>query len=117
MNSLSIGLGIPHSILGVNIDTNVLPSIEASVGPGMTIYDRVGLGSRRKYFLASPENVFRPRVSCFYGTNNIVYCDLNENLNQSYSCMSLGFGTQIIPKTVLFSRDLDVFYLVITNDR
>ena len=31
--------------------------------------------------------------------------------------MSLGLGNQIIPKTVLFSCDVDVLYLVITNDR
>jgi hypothetical protein len=116
-NSIGLGLGIPYGILGINVDVNLISNIDASFGIGSTIYEHVGFEGGLKYYLASSEDALRPRVSWFYGTNNIVYFDLNEDLDENYSGMALGFGMRFFPETSHYGLDIDVFYLATTNYR
>ena len=113
--SLGIGIGVPYGVLGLNGDLRMLGNLEASVGVGTTMYDHVGIEGGLRYVLTSASDPFKPRLSCFYGTNNIVYFDLNEDLRRDYSGMALGFGFRYLPPGLKLGCDVDVLYLIPTN--
>ena len=115
MNSVGAGLGIPYGILGLNADLHAVDNVTVSAGIGSTIFAHVGYEAGLRYSLLSPDHLFRPRVSCFYGTNSVVYFDLREDLKRSYSGVTLGIGSQCVPRDTHIGVDFDIYFLTMTN--
>lgn len=110
-HSLGIGLGVPYGILGLNLDINLVPNLNASAGLGTTLRAGVGYSAGFKLFLTPIDNIFRPRLSAFYGINTIVVYEGNENLNQAYRGFSLGLGAQLLWQKTKNGFDFDVYYI------
>lgn len=109
-HSLGAGIGIPYGIFGLNLSMNVLYNLDVSAGIGTTYYAGVGYSLGFKYFFTRPEEIFRPRVSAFYGTNNVLYFKDNKDENRSYSGLNIALGAQLIWPATRNGFDFDVFY-------
>lgn len=118
-NSWGVGIGIPYGIVGVNLDRNVLPNTDLSLGLGTNLYDDVAYNFGVKYYLASEEKCFRPRISCYYGVNTVVteknYFGLVNN-STNYNGLSLGVGANVSwGSTRRHGLDFDLIYIASTE--
>jgi hypothetical protein len=118
-NSWGVGLGIPYGIMGVNLDYNVLPYVDLSLGLGTNLIDDMAYNVGVKIYLAPPETCFRPRLSCYYGVNTIVtrenyWGDITDSTN--YNGISLGIGANVSWGTSRrHGLDFDLIYLASTE--
>lgn len=110
-HSIGIGLGIPYGILGLNLDINLVNNLNLSAGLGSTIRAGAGYSIGFKFFLTPIDNIFRPRVSAYYGINTIVVFEGNEDLNKAYRGLSLGLGAQLLWQKTKNGFDFDVYYI------
>jgi hypothetical protein len=122
-NSIGLGLGIPYGVLGVNADINIVPNVNISLGIGTTILAGVGYNIGLKYFFSPVENPLRPRISAYYGTNevseltrmytygNVFYASPTTE-KKSYTGINLGIGVQWMwGITKSNGIDFDIIYL------
>lgn len=110
-HSLGVGVGLPYGTLGVNLDICILENLSLSSGLGSTIYAGPGYASGLKYFLADAKSIFRPRLSCYYGTNSILIYEDKKDLNKAYSGISAGLGAQLLWQKTKNGFDFDLFYV------
>lgn len=111
--SWGIGFGIPYGILGVNSDYNIAPNFNLTLGFGSTIFAGMAYNGGLKYYLASKDNSFRPKISAYYGTNA-----MKEKAGyymsewKQYTGLTLGIGTQWMwGKSKSSGLDFDVMYI------
>jgi hypothetical protein len=71
-STIGIGMGLPYGTVGCNLDIKVAPGLKLSGGYGTTIKAGFGYIVGLKYFLTTPDQAFRPRLSAYYGTNQMV---------------------------------------------
>ncbi|MBN2709507.1 MAG: hypothetical protein JXR46_10730 [Calditrichaceae bacterium] len=112
-NSFGFGLGIPYGVLGGNVDINMAPQLNVSIGIGSSIVAGIAYNAGLKYFLNTIEHSFRPRLSAYYGINAISSIADHE---ETYTGFSLGFGAQWMwGNTKSNGLDFDVIYIVSTG--
>jgi hypothetical protein len=118
-NSWGVGIGIPYGIMGVNVDCNVMPYMDLSVGLGTNLVDDFAYNLGAKVYLASPEKHFRPRLSCYYGINTVVTdedCFGIETDSTNYKGVSLGIGANVSwGQTGRHGLDFDLIYIASTE--
>jgi len=110
-----IGFGIPYGVLGSNVDFNIAPNFNLTMGFGTTILAGMGYSFGAKYFLVGESGSFRPKISAFYGTNAIVTDDSPYGITtegEQYSGLTFGFGAQWMwGKSKKNGIDFDIMYI------
>ena len=119
-NSFGLGLGIPYGVLGGNVDVNIAPNLNLSIGLGTTILAGVGYNVGIKYFFAPIDRTFRPKVSAYYGINSAVLKEYygidKEDEGEAYAGFSIGGGAQWMwGETKSQGLDLDIIYIATTG--
>lgn len=120
--SWGIGQGIPYGITGVNIDVNIISYLDLSLGLGINSETGLCPDIGLKLYLASEEKNFRPRISCYYGTNTIVEehrsywgVPLGSDYT-SYNGVTAGVGASVFfGKARQHGFDFDIMYIVSTK--
>ncbi len=113
-NSWGVGAGIPYGITGVNVDYNIIANLDFSFGVGINPLSGFCYSIGGKLHFASNEKKFRPRISCYYGTNTMVEepDDIDDFTN--YDGVTAGVGARIA-----FGKqhglDFDLMYIVSTE--
>ena len=96
--SFGVGWGLPYGIMGGNLDYNILSNFDLSIGLGVSPLSGFSFNLGGKLYLRSEEENFRPRVSCYYGTNTMVdetgYFDLEDDY-KNYNGVTAGIGFSV----------------------
>jgi hypothetical protein len=116
-NSWGAGVGIPYGLMGVNVDYNIISNLDVSFGIGVNPLSGLCYNMGEKLHLASEEKRFRPRISCYYGTNTIVEEPgfLSDDYT-NYNGVTAGVGARIFfGATQQHGLDFDLLYIISTE--
>ena len=109
--SLGLGLGIPYSYMGINIDYPVFRSVYLTAGLGSVFKENSYMWNIGTNIYLINER-FRPRISAYYGINTALKI-VNSSTDKSYrqfTGISLGGGFD----ARIFCRhgfDFNIFYI------
>jgi len=113
-NSWGVGAGMPYGISGANLDLKATSLLDFSFGLGVDPLSGFAYSLGGKFYLAPEEKSFRPRISCYYGTNTDVEEDFNDYT--SYAGVTMGVGAYISwGRTHQHGVDVDLMYMISTE--
>lgn len=118
-SSWGVGAGIPYGIMGVNVDYNIISNLDFSFGFGINPLSGSCYSVGAKLHFASEERKFRPRISCYYGTNTMVeepgYYGFSDDYT-NYDGVTAGLGARIaFGASQEHGLDFDLMYIVSTE--
>ncbi|MFC1849080.1 hypothetical protein ACFL27_02625 [candidate division CSSED10-310 bacterium] len=129
INSVGLGYGIQYGIAGLNVDLHLVQNLYVSMGLGtIMVSEDFAYNLGFKYYFLSPDSAIRPRVSLFFGSNDIVEVDImargedgewgtaddfvDESEWRRYPGWTIGAGLQwMLGESKRHGLDLDVYYI------
>lgn len=117
-HSWGVGFGIPYGVMGVNLNYNIIPYMDLSLGLGISPLSGFAYNIGGKLYFASDEKRFRPKISCYYGTNTMVddplYYETDNSTN--YNGITVGVGGLVyFDQANRHGLDIDLLYRVSTE--
>jgi hypothetical protein len=119
VDSWGVGIGVPYGNVGGNWDVSLVPDkVDLSLGVGgyaSTSDDGLAYNAGFKIYLASQKRNFRPRLSCYYGTNT--YVDEGWGVTEtSYNGVTVGIGASVaFGRARRHGLDFDLMYCASTE--
>jgi hypothetical protein len=119
VDSWGVGVGIPYGAIGANLDCNIIPDVlDLSLGVGVYPWaDDLAHNIGLKLYFASKEKSFRPRLSCYYGTNTYVEePSWFSDEYTAYNGVTIGIGASVaFGRTHRHGLDFDLMYIASTK--